>query len=291
MCYYNGQKVSKAEYIRLKHLEKLVANYDFLNVDLVQGFDFTNLAVCKPIAGKEDFDIVKMEWPFIPDKWFKIPIDTREKVDRFRRGYPDLLGNMESGITTQNAMAEELLLPWKIYRESALKRRVLIISTGFYEWRHFKRLNKRTGQPLKNAEKYPYFISLKDREYFFMAGIYKPWTDKTTGEVVETCSIVTTDAEKHNLMSQVHNSKMRMPTILNEDLSWEWMFGDLSEERILEIASTQYPSKEMQAWSIKKEFKESLCPADPFEYEGLPPLNLDEERGGTKENVGQPVLF
>ena len=32
MCYYNGQKVTKEEYIRLKHLEKLVANYDFLNV-------------------------------------------------------------------------------------------------------------------------------------------------------------------------------------------------------------------------------------------------------------------
>jgi hypothetical protein len=29
MCYYNGQKVTRVEYIRLKQLEKAVANYDF----------------------------------------------------------------------------------------------------------------------------------------------------------------------------------------------------------------------------------------------------------------------
>ena len=36
-------------------------------------------------------------------------------------------------------------------------------------------------------------------------------------------------------MQQVHNSKMRMPTILNDELAYEWMFGDLSDERIMEI--------------------------------------------------------
>jgi len=36
MCYYNGQRVTRAEYIRLKNLEKLVADYDFLNAP-VQG--------------------------------------------------------------------------------------------------------------------------------------------------------------------------------------------------------------------------------------------------------------
>ncbi len=31
MCYYNGQKVSRAEFIQLKQLEKAVKNYDFLD--------------------------------------------------------------------------------------------------------------------------------------------------------------------------------------------------------------------------------------------------------------------
>ena len=49
MCYYNGQKVTREEYIRLKQLEKAIANYDFLNRDLQVGFDYNLNAVFKPI--------------------------------------------------------------------------------------------------------------------------------------------------------------------------------------------------------------------------------------------------
>jgi putative SOS response-associated peptidase YedK len=279
MCYYNGQKVTREEYIRLKHLEKLVANYDFLNSDLLVGFDYNVKAVLKPMEDQEDFDIVKMEWGFIPPFW-----KTREDVFKWRKGF------MENGqfkqMLTLNAVCEELLEPRKIYKEAALKRRCLIISTGFYEWRHIHRINKRTGQPNKTAEKYPYFISLKEKNYFYMAGIWQPWVDKETQEYVESCAIVTTKANR--LMEQVHNSKKRMPTILNEDLAWEWMFGKLDEKCILEIAATQYPSEEMQAWSIKKDFLNTLCPADPFVYPELPPLEGDE---GTTTIAEQASLF
>lgn len=279
MCYYNGQKVTREEYIRLKHLEKLVANYDFLNSDLLVGFDYNVKAVLKPVDGNEDFDIVKMEWGFIPTYW-----KTREEVFKWRNGF------MENGqfkqLLTLNAMSEEFLLPKKVYRQAALKRRCLILSSGFYEWRHIYRTNKKTGQKLKTPDKYPYFISVKDKNYFYMAGLWQPWTDPDTGEYVETCAIVTTKANQ--LMEQVHNSKKRMPTILNEDLAWEWLFGNLSEERISEIGGTQFPSEEMQAWSIKKDFLNSLCPADPVVYPELPPLDGDE---GSSSTVEQASLF
>jgi putative SOS response-associated peptidase YedK len=281
MCYYNGQKVTKEEYIRLKHLEKLVANYDFLQSDLLIGFDYKDKAVLKRIDGKEDFDIVKMEWGFRAPYW-----KTEEEAMMWRKGFVDQNGQFKQ-LLTLNAMAEELLMPRKIYRNAALKRRCLILSTGFYEWRHIHRINKRTGLPNKTAERYPYFISLKGREYFYMAGIWQPWIDQQTGEYVESCAIVTTKANK--LMEQVHNSKKRMPTILNEDMAWEWMFGDLSEERILEVAATQYSSEEMQAWSINKKFQESLCPADPVVYPELPPL--DGEEGSLQQTLEQPSLF
>ena len=70
-----------------------------------------------------------------------------------------------------------------------------------------------------------------------MAGIWIPWTGKITGEYVESFSIVTTKA--NHLIEQVHNTKKRMPTILNEDLAYEWMFGKLDEKRIAEIATFQ----------------------------------------------------
>jgi putative SOS response-associated peptidase YedK len=280
MCYYNGQKVTRAEYIRLKHLEKLVADYDFLRSDVLIGFDYKEKAVLKRIEGKEDFDIVKMEWGFMPDFW-----RTRAEAALWRTGFKQ--DGQFRQMLTLNAVAEELLLPRKIYRHAARDRRCLILSTGFYEYRHIHRVNKRTGLPNKTSETYPYFVSLKDREYFYMAGVWEPWVDQDTQEYVESCAIVTTKANK--LMEQVHNKKKRMPTILNEDLAWEWLFGNLDDEKILEIAATQYPPEEMQAWSIDKNFKESLCPADPVVYPDLPPL--EGEEGGTPALVQQPSLF
>jgi putative SOS response-associated peptidase YedK len=270
MCYYNGQKVTHAEFIRLKHIEKIVMQYGFLDRDLHDGFAYGNIAVLKPIAGRQDFDIVQMEWGFIPDTWFGKPLDTREKVDQWRRGYKDAKGKFIPGITTLNAIGEEMLLKNKIYRDSALHRRCLVLSSGFFEWRHYYPLNKRTNEPVKTAIKIPHYISVKGAPYFFMAGIYKTWTDRETGETVDTVSICTTAAPKGHLMAKVHNSKMRMPVILNEDLAWDWLFEPLSEDRITEIGTMQFPSDQMEACTIAKDFKEQLEPAKPFVYEDLP---------------------
>jgi putative SOS response-associated peptidase YedK len=267
MCYYNGQKVSRAEYIRLKQLEKAIARFDFLGKALQVGFDYGMNAVVKPLPGKDDFDIVQMEWGFIPHY-----LKSREEVNRMRHGYKDARGKFHPPITTLNAISEELLSPGKIYREAALKRRCLVLSSGFYEWRHVYPLNKRTGLPLKTPNKYPYYITVKEKEYFFMAGIWQPWTDKLTGEYVESFAIVTTAANK--LMEQVHNSKKRMPTILSEELAYEWIFGELDEHRIREIAMFQYPPDQMQASTIAKDFRDSPDPASAFHYNDLPALEL-----------------
>ncbi|RTZ49304.1 hypothetical protein EJ377_01015 [Chryseobacterium arthrosphaerae] len=55
-----------------------------------------------------------------------------------------------------------------MFRKAALQRRCLILSSEFYEWRHLYRLNKRTNQPLKTADKYPYHIGLKNKDYFLL---------------------------------------------------------------------------------------------------------------------------
>lgn len=213
MCYYNGQKVTHAEFIRLKGIEKLVASYGFLATDLHDGFAYGNIATLQPIPGKQDFDMVQMEWGFIPDTWFGKPLDTRAKVDAWRRGYKDPSGKFVPGVITLNAIGEEMLLKNKIYRDSALNRRCLVLSSGFFEWRHYYPLSKRrdkiTGElePVKTCIKIPHYITVKDQPYFYMAGIYKPWTDKETGETVNTVSICTTAAPAGHLMAKVHNSK------------------------------------------------------------------------------------
>ena len=267
MCYFNGQRVKYVEFIRLKQLEKALAKYDFLNRDLNIGFEYGKNAVMKPVPGEEDFDIVEMEWGFIPHY-----INNREDLQPFRKGgINPKTGKFDTPIITLNAIGEELFQK-VTYKKAAMERRCLIPSSGFYEWRHVFPKNKKTGLPLKTAIKYPYYISIPEKPYFFMAGIWTPWTDKNTGEYVESFSIVTTKANK--LMEQVHNSKKRMPTILNEDLAYEWMFGKLDEKRITELATSQYPSNEMSACSISKDFITALNHQEPFEYADLPALEL-----------------
>lgn len=77
-------------------------------------------------------------------------------------------------------------------------------------------------------------------------------------------------------MKQIHNSKERKPPILTEDLAWERLFGDLSEDRITETAKYQFPANEMEVYTLPKDFREALDPTKPCIYSeaDLPPIEL-----------------
>lgn len=265
MCYYNGVKITHSEFIRLETIEKAIAQYDFLNKPLHIGFDYQPIPVLKRVKGKKDVEIVAMEWGFLPAY-----IKNREQVHKFRLGYKKENGEWQEPILTLNAKSEEMLFKNKIYRDAALHRRCLVLSTGFYEWRHVHPIGKKTGKPLKTAVKYPYRIVVKNREYFFLAGIYTPWKDESTGEYVETCSIVTTAANP--LMEQIHNSRKRMPTLLTDELAWDWLFGDLDESQINAIGRFQFPAAEMESYTISKDFREASDPTEKVDFADLPAL-------------------
>ncbi len=233
------------------------------------GFLYGKVPVIVPDE-KCKWDIEMMEWGFIPHY-----LSSREAVEKFRRGGNDEKGKYRPPVTTLNAKGEELLLPGKIYRDAALKRRCLFISTGFFEWRHIFPLGKK-GQPLKTAIKYPYFIHTKGSlQVHLTAGIWQRWTDKETGETINTCSLVTTRA--NSLMQQIHNTKNRMPAILTPELAGEWISDGLSEDRIKEIATFQYPADRMEAWPINKNFKLAPDQLEEFDYGmELPTLVLNE---------------
>lgn len=279
MCYYNGQKVTRDEYIRLKNLEKLVANYTFLNRAVEVGFDFGQTAVLRPIEGKEDFEIVPMEWGFIPDPLSWPFAETREQINNFRRGYKDHRGNFVK-YDFLNAVSEELLLKNKVYRKAALERRCIILSTGFYDWRHIFPLNKRTGEPRKTAEKYPYRVMVNGREYFWMAGIWNPFEDPDTGEYVESVAMVTTRANE--VMEQIHNSKKRMPTMLTDELAFDWMFKPMNEQEITALAQWQIPYQDLNYYTLKKDFLNLTDPLQPHFYPDLPLLDVP---GGDKNTA------
>lgn len=251
MCYINGIRVSKEEYIRYKRMQKELDHLNSLR-KMASGFDYSDWPIVKPKDGGNDCEIVDAHWEFIP-KWIRNKLELQDSRKKF---------------TTLNATAEKLLES-RMFRDAALNRRCLVLSSGFWEWRHYKPENE------KKDIAYPYYISLPNHPVFFMAGIWQPWVDQDTGETFETFAIVTTKA--NDLMSQVHNKKLRMPTILPQELAEEWLSEGLSEERISQIASHQYDSEEMSAWTVRKDFRQQFVtlemdPADEFDYSELPGL-------------------
>ncbi len=99
------------------------------------------------------------------------------------------------------------------------KKRCLVISDGFYEWK-----------PIAAKQKQPYRIGMQDDGLFAFAGIWDSWADKTSGEELQTFSIITTDANA--LVNPIHN---RMPVILEREVEGRWLEPDLSKDDIREL--------------------------------------------------------
>ncbi len=112
----------------------------------------------------------------------------------------------------------------------------------------------------------------KDKEYFWIAGVWQEWTDADTGETIDTCALTTTSG---NLVtSEINNSKSRMPTMLTNDLAWEWMFGKLADKRITEIASFNLPWEEISYYTMAMDFLSSHETWKEHSYVELPPLDI-----------------
>ncbi len=268
MCYINGVRITLAEFIAYKQQEKeLKALMASLNLNEIRkGFDYTEWPIIQPTFDGKDWNIVPMEWGFLPSY-----LKNREAVKNFRNGYKNTEGKWIPGMTTLNFIGEELLQK-PMYKEAALNRRCLVISTGFFEHRHLPVMGKR-GKPLATPEKFPYHITVKDRPYFFFPGIYNPWVDKESGEVVNTFCFGTTEA--NSLMQQIHNSKNRMPVILTKELAEEWTEPNLSTERIVEISTYKIPANQMQANLVPKNFLEQADPTTSCKDERVPDLIYD----------------
>jgi len=116
------------------------------------------------------------------------------------------------------------------YRNAYKHRRCLVLADGFYEW-------QRQGDT-----KTPFFISLASGEPFALAGLWENWTDKETGESLQTTTLITTDANE--FMAQLHH---RMPVVLEADSATEWLAG--SNELLDDVASITPP---LQAWPVDR---------------------------------------
>ena len=137
---------------------------------------------------------------------------------------------------TLNAKSETVFsLP--SFKNSIIEKRCLILVDGFYEWRTI------------GKQKYPYYIYTKDNEPFAFGGIYNDWVNKETGEIINTFSIITTEANP--LMAKIHNLKLRMPLILSKETEQDWLNLNLNEIQINELMKP-FDENKMEAHTISK---------------------------------------
>ena len=136
------------------------------------------------------------------------------------------------------------------FRSAFKRRRCLILTDGFYEW-------KKEGKA-----KQPYHISLQSGKPFAFAGLWEIW--KVEGQpTIESCTIITT--EPNDLMTNLHD---RMPVILSPNDFGPWLDTECDDPKQLLPMLDSYPSNEMRYVAVDKhvnnprhENQECLTPA------------------------------
>lgn len=96
--------------------------------------------------------------------------------------------------------------------KNSVNKRCLVIANGFYEWKWLDS---------KGKNKIKYEIGIGNDDLFTFAGLYSQWVNTITGEVKDTYTIVTTQANE--LMAEIHNIKKRMPIILKKEDENKWL--------------------------------------------------------------------
>ena len=120
------------------------------------------------------------------------------------------------------------------FREAFKKRRCIIPSSGFYEW-----------QKSASGGKQPYYFYLKEKEVFGFAGLYEEWIDNQTGELLETCTIITTEANA--VLKPVHD---RMPVILAATDYDEWLDEKQTDTERLQRLLVPYSADAMASHTV-----------------------------------------
>ncbi len=117
-------------------------------------------------------------------------------------------------------------------------QRCLILADAFFEWQWL--------DP-KGKSKLKYQIELPDQEAFGFAGLWSEWIHPTNRELLQTYTIITTEA--NSLMSTIHNSKKRMPLIIAPSYEKEWLHNNqlnLANDRLIAHPLQEKPT----VWSL-----------------------------------------
>jgi putative SOS response-associated peptidase YedK len=186
MCY--STKISKTKESITNRFDKPMDSMIYQPQLKISGFTFP----ITPVIANSNEDLIQgFQWGLIPH-WAK-----DDNIKKY----------------TLNAKIETL--SEKPSYRGVIKNRCLVIVDGFYEWQWLDAAGKK---------KQMYEIGVANQEIFTLGGLWSEWVDKSSGEIINTYSIVTTAANE--LMSEIHNTKKRMPVVLDQNTEMNWLHGD-----------------------------------------------------------------
>jgi putative SOS response-associated peptidase YedK len=119
------------------------------------------------------------------------------------------------------------------FRDAFRKRRCLVLADGWYEW-----------QAAPGGKK-PWYVRTKDARPLAFAGLWERWKDPADGAMLESCTIVTTDAAES--IRKLHE---RMPVVLAE-ADWDrWIDTAFSDAEKLQELLRPCDPKALEAWPV-----------------------------------------
>jgi putative SOS response-associated peptidase YedK len=208
MCYSNSSTSTTQQLA--ERYQKLLPGQPFeLKYYFASGFQFPEW----PIVTNDQL-LQQMRWGLLP-RWFSgsNPVEFASKT---------LNARLESA--AEKASFKHLLT----------SNRCLVPSTGFFEWQ--------TNGKMKQ----PYMIQLQNEPIFSIAGLHDTWLNPSTGQKEQTFTILTTQA--NSLMAEIHNTKLRMPLVLQPNEEKEWLAGVFQPAELFDRSSIQ-----LEAWPVDKQ--------------------------------------
>jgi putative SOS response-associated peptidase YedK len=173
-----------------------------------------NIAPTQPVAAvrlnleRGQRELVTLRWGLIPS-WADDP----------KIGYKMINARAETAATKPS------------FRAAFKSRRCLIAADGYYEWQKL------------DGKKQPYYIYMKGGKLFAFAGLWERWSPPD-GEAVESCTILTTDANEFT--KPIHN---RMPVIVDPADFGHWL-DPAEKPDALQILLRPFPPERMDAYPV-----------------------------------------
>lgn len=131
---------------------------------------------------------------------------------------------------TANARSEELTQKASYKNPWARGQRCIIPAKAFFE------PNWETGKHI------PWILRRTDGDPWGLAGLWNTWADKETGELVESYTMLTLNADQHPLMNRMHRPDPTRPPEMQdkrsvvpielEDVN-TWLFGTVDQAQSL----------------------------------------------------------